>query len=123
MADAKDLYSETSSVFVNNDAVELEEAKKIYESSKEREARHNEEWKKNPVNINDIVDRFAPGSAGERANGKYIYRGDRFNVVTDMAAGYLRVYDTETKRYVKLDGTPAEKNDATHFKIKRREEM
>lgn len=123
MTDAKSPYSEASSGFVNKDAPNLEAAKKIYEASKKREEKYNEEWKKNPVNINEIVDKFAPNSVGEKVKGKFIYRGDRYNVIADMAAGYLRIYDTELKRYVKLDGTLGTNSDQTHFKIKRREEM
>lgn len=123
MTDAKDRYSETSGEFVTLDVAEHESAKKIYRSSKKREERYNEEWEKNPVNINDVVEKFAPNSIGEKVKGKFIYRGGRFNVIADMAAGYLRIYDTVTKRYIKLDGTAAGTKDQSHFKIKRREEM
>lgn len=122
MSDSKDYYSEASSGYVENDVAENEAARREYKKSKAREAKHNAKWKANPVDINEVVDRFAPGDKGEKRGVKYIYRGDRFSVVADMAAGYLRVYDSESRSYVKLDGTPGN-DEETHFKIKRREEM
>ena len=53
---------------------------------------------------------------------KMIFFGERYNVITDMAGGYLRIYDNSAKTYVKLDGTPGNDKE-THFKIKKREEM
>lgn len=74
MSDTKTPYSDASSDFVEKDAVEQEEAKRLYEKSKVREAKHNDEWKKHPVNINDVVDKYAPGAKG----GDVIMRIDLF---------------------------------------------
>lgn len=52
-----------------------------------------------------------------------IYRGERYNVIADMASGYLRVQDSVTKKHLKFDGTFSEADEGTHFKIKRKEEM
>lgn len=52
-----------------------------------------------------------------------IYRGERYNVIADMASGYLRVQDIATKKHLKFDGTFTKEKEGTHFKIKRREEM
>lgn len=123
MSDSKDLYSDASSDFVEKDAANQEEAKHLYEKSKDREAKHNEEWKKYPVNINEIVDKYAPGAKGEIAGVKYIYKGERYSVLADMASGYLRVQDTVTKMHLKFDGSFTKDDEGTHFKIMRREEM
>lgn len=123
MTDYKEPYSAASSDFVENDVADFEEAKRLYEKSKARESKHNEEWAKHPVNLNDIVDRFAPGSKGEKSGVKYIYKGAHHHVITDMASGYLRVRDVATKEYLKFDGTFSRSDKGTHFKIKKREEM
>lgn len=51
-----------------------------------------------------------------------IFFGADYNVITDMANGYLRIFDKNQKTYIKLDGTPGTDKE-THFKIKKREEM
>lgn len=123
MTDSKDEYSTASGEYVKHNSLETEKAQREYERSKARETRHNNEWKQNPVNINEIVERFAPNAKGKKNGVKYIYYGERYNVIADMASGYLRIQDAATKDYLKLNGTPGTNADATHFKIKRREEM
>jgi hypothetical protein len=120
MADAKSPYSEMSNYYVEVEVAESDAARRMYERSKRRESKHGDNWEK--VNINDIVDEFAPGSSGVEHGVKFIFEGERYNVVTDMASGYLRVYDKELETYVDLDGNPDAKN-AAHYKIKKREEM
>ena len=128
MSDSKDLYSEASSKFVEEvlDVGEIdaavEAATRQYESSKAREAKYNSRWKAQSVNINEVVELFAPDSIGSRKNVKYIFEGAAYNVVCDMAAGYLRVFKKASRKYVKLDGQNGS-NAETHFKIKRREEL
>ena len=122
MADSKSLYSDASDEFVNKDVQEEAQAQRWYNKSKVREAKYDKKWKMAPVNINEIVDQFAPGAKGEKRKIKYLYRGERYNVVADMASGYLRIYDTTIKEYVQLDGTPGN-DDETHFIIKKREDM
>lgn len=120
MADAKSPYSETSKYYVEVETAESDAARRMYERSKRREEKHGDCWEK--VNINDIVDEFAPGSDGAEHGVKFIFEGDRYNVVADMASGYLRVYDKELGTYVDLDGNPDIKNVA-HYKIMKWEEM
>lgn len=101
---------------------------KRFERSKAREAKYNDIWLKNKVNLNEIVDKFVPqvdGFVEQRSEGgvKYDFEGPRYIVKCDKVAGYLRIYDKETKMYCKLDGTSSRNGDETHFKIKRRKEM
>lgn len=122
MSDYKTPYSKTSNRFVeaaNGSRAELA----IFESSKRREKRYNVEWLKNKVNLNDICDRFAPGDRGHVEKGKFVFEGERYNVVADMSAGYLRIWDKKLKTYVTLDGMPDKHNRHSHYKILRREEM
>lgn len=122
MADSKSLYSDASREYVSVDVQEQAQAQRWYNKSKARKAKYDKKWKMTPVNINEIVDQFAPGAKGEKRKIKYLYRGERYNVVADMASGYLRIYDTTIKEYVQLDGTPGN-DDETHFIIKKREDM
>lgn len=122
MADAKNPYSRASNNYVtltvSNSSVDQER----YNRSKEREKKHNDNWSKEKVNINEIVDKFAPGCTGVIEGVKYIFKGPTYTVVTDMASGYLRIKNNYSKKYLKLNGTPG-KIEETHFKIKRMEEM
>ncbi len=93
-----------------------------YDRSKDREARWNESWKRQPVDLNDIVSRFTPGAQGRRRGVKYVFENARWRIDADMVAGYLRIYDKRTKKNVKLNGLPGS-NKATHFKILKRREM
>lgn len=74
------------------------------------------------VNINEIIEQFAPEFIAKDNNQKMIFYGERYNIIADMASGYLRIYDTDLKAYIKLDGMPGTEVE-THFKIMRREEM
>ena len=104
---------------------------------------YKHEWKS--VNINDVVDKFAPNSEPEYIDGKiYFYNSNKtIAVVTDVGGGYLRIQDLTLNQkrplYLNLDGTNghnykdskgkihgrnnSEYNKATHFRIKKREEM
>ena len=117
-SDNKALYSKASHYYVTAHAG-LNHA---YKKSKNREARHNSEWEKRKVNINEIIDRFASDFTARENRQKMIFFGGKYNVIADMASGYLRIYDNALKTYVKLDGTPGTDKE-THFKIKKREEM
>lgn len=122
MSDTKDEYSAASTEFVSEANDRSERARQLYQASKQREARHNNQWIKHPVDINKVVNRFTPGSTGRREGVKYIFSGPTHRVVADMAAGYLRVYSNSLRSYVDMNGL-AGNAQATHFKIKRREEM
>lgn len=116
--DNKALYSQASKYYVEKH----ETSDYNYNKSKEREKKHNTDWEKQKVNLNDIIDKFAPDFEAKETGSKMIFYGERYNVVADMASGYLRIYDSVLKTYVQMDGTPG--TDAnTHFKIKKREEM
>jgi len=97
------------------------------------------------VNLNDVVAKFAPNSEPEFVDGKiYFYNSDKtIAVITDVGGGYLRIQDLSVNQkrplYLNLDGTNGhnykdsngkihgrsqdEYNEATHFRIKKREEM
>ena len=116
--DNKSMYSEASKYYVeNHNATDYD-----YDKSKEREKKYNSSWEKQKVNLNEIIDEFAPAFREREIKSKIVFFGERYNVIADMASGYLRIYDTVLKSYVKLDGTPG-KDEETHFKIKKREEM
>lgn len=123
MSDAKDNYSNASSSFVGDALKGSEESRRLYDKSKRREARHNDDWVERAVSINDLVQQFAPNADGYRSGVKYIYRGDRYTVVADMASGYVRIFDNIAHSYVDRNGRPCRNERETHFKIKRREEM
>lgn len=126
MADYKSAYSEASQYYVEHVIPSSGIDRDRYARSKERERKWNESWKKNPVNINDICDKFAPGDEGRKVGKedgvKYVFEGDAYKVIADMASGYLRIQDKGTRAFVKLDGRPGTAEE-THFKIFRREEM
>lgn len=123
MADSKTCYSEASKYYIEVDVRESELDAKRYERSKERELRFNENWKKRSVNINEIVDAFTPGCEGVRDGVKFVFENSTYLIKADMPAGYLRIYNKETKQYLLPDGTPCSSFDDSHFKIKKREEM
>ena len=111
MADSKSAYSSASKKFVN----------KTIQNS-EKEELYNEDWSKQKVNINEIVDEFTPNSKGYKVGYKYVFEGNKYQVVADMVAGYLKIVDKKTKQSLKLNGKPGSKKD-THFKILKRSEM
>lgn len=128
MSDYKQAYSDISKDYIENvvpnNALDTER----YNRSKLREAKNNDNWLKNKVNLNEIVDRFVPTVEGfveqhHEGGVKYDFEGERYIVKCDKVAGYLRIYDKQAKMYCTLDGTPSRNGDETHFKIKRREEM
>lgn len=128
MADYKSAYSDISKNYVENIVPASQLDQDRYARSKVREARNNENWLKQKVNLNLIVDRFIPENGNvitQRTEGgvKYNFEGSQYIVKCDKVAGYLRIYDKRAKSYCLLDGTPSKDPEKTHFKIKRREEM
>lgn len=123
MSDSKKLYSEASRYYIEVDARRNRIDAERYKRSKAREKAYNDMWMKNPVNVNEIVDRFAPNAKAAKHGVKYEFEGEHYIVKADMPSGYLRIYDKETHSYVMLDGTPSSDLDKTHFKILKREEM
>jgi len=122
MADSKGNYSDSSNNYINKTVLNSEEAKHNFNVSKKKEEKYNDEWSKNKVNINEIVDKFAPNSEGHVEGYKYVFEGERYQVIADMVAGSLRIKDKKINQHVKLDGKPGS-NSETHFKIKKRGEM
>lgn len=122
MADSKTPYSTVSNYYVTTTVPSSSVDQGRYDRSKERERKYNDNWNKQKVNINEIVDKFAPGSTGRVEGVKFIFQGPNYTVKADMASGYLRIMDNSSEKYLKLDGTPGNREE-THFKIKKREEM
>ena len=123
MADYKTDYSENSKNYINNIVPSSNIDLKHYNVSKQKEKLHNDDWNKQKVNLNDIVNKFVPDSKGGYKSGcKYIFSGEKYVVVTDMVAGYLKIIDKKTNQPLKLNGKPGSKKE-THFKILKRSEM
>ena len=108
----------------------------------ERAAKFKSNWES--VNIDDVVEKFAPNSTPDIVKGKiqFVNEDHTIAVVADAAGGYLRIQDlTSTARnglYLTLDGknghnvtingktrgrSNAEYERATHFRIMKRSEM
>ncbi|WP_169079327.1 hypothetical protein [Bifidobacterium erythrocebi] len=122
MSDSKQRYSDSSHSYIDNDVPNSMVDQGRYSRSKDREAKWNESWEKQPVNLNEIVNRFTPSAQGRRRGVKYVFENDRWRIDADMVAGYLRIYDKKAKKNVKLNGLPGS-NKETHFKILKRKEM
>lgn len=98
---------------------------------KERVDKYGSGWES--VNINNVVDKFAPGATTRENNGKVIFsNGGQFEIVADVAGGYLRVQDVSAGKltYVTLSGEYKPKSigkgkwkQMTHYRIKKLEEM
>lgn len=123
MSDNKKRYSELSSKYLEDDVNNNEIDKNRFIKSKERERKFGNNWEKNKVNLNEIVDKFCPGAVGKTESGvKYNYSNGIYTIKCDKVSGYLRIFDERIKKFVKLDGKPGTRNE-THFKIKKRSEM
>ena len=80
------------------------------------------------VNINDVVEKFAPGATMRESNGKIVFSsGGQFEIVADVAGGYLRIQDVSKKfTYVSLSGdykpntiSKSKWKQMTHYLIKK----
>ena len=128
MADYKSAYSDISKDYIKNTVPSNSVDQNRYNRSKAREAKYNDTWMNQKVNLNKIVDKFVPSVESfveQHSEGvvKYDFEGEHYIVKCDKVAGYLRIWDKQAKSYCLLDGTPIKNNSLTHFKIKRREEM
>lgn len=123
MADSKAGYSKAAKfyarVMIHGSMVDALR----YYKSKVRESLYNNDWKKNMVNLNDVVNTYTPGVKGKAKGVKYKFENSRYIVVADMPSGYLRIYDKKAKSYTTANGTPSKDLRLTHFKIKKRKEM
>ena len=129
MSDYKGGYSTNASKMKNKS----ESSKTFNSIRKSAESRSNtwrNTWKK--VNLNDIVNEFAPDAIPFNNGGKFIYNGKRYTVLADTYGGYLRIKDKTipgNKNYITLDGKSyynlpkAKREQLTHFYILKREEM
>ena len=135
--DAKTGYSNSVAVSKSNSDSDQKLAEKI-QGGETRKGTYQSNWQR--VDINDVVDKFAPGATPVQNNGKIEFRSQdgKYTVVADTGGGYLRIYDNEAKMYVGLAGENLhnEQDDCgkwhgrsksdfrakTHFKIKKRGE-
>ena len=129
MADSKGKYSINAKK--NNILAEKnKQLSKIKHQSLKRKQLHEQDWEK--VDLNEIVEKFAPNSKPYTINGKLVYNnGGRYSVIADLYSGYLRIRDNQIKgdkKYISLDGTSyydfklKDREKKTHFKIKKRKE-
>lgn len=141
MADAKTDYSNSVVEQKNNAKTDSELAKKI-ENGFARKEKYGAGWGK--VNLNELINRLAPGVKGQAFMGKIIFPNPEkgIAVVTDVS-GYARVEDisrkTKGNQYLDIYGndvhnfvdkngkqhgrSKAEFNKLTHYIIMKREEM
>lgn len=123
MSNAKEIYSEASKYYCEVSVRENPLDAARYERSKAREAKYNENWKRQKVNIIDIVEKYAPNATPCHKGYKFYWEGEENVVIADMIAGYLRILHKPTGLHYRLDGTLTDDKDSTHFKIKRKKEM
>lgn len=123
MSDTKSDYSDASKHYLDDIVPRSPVEKEQVRKAKEREAKYNDVWLKHPVNINHIVDEFAPGAKGRKKGYKRKYVGTNYIVLADMIAGYLRIIDKRVGRYITLDRIPSDDQSLTHFKILKRKDM
>lgn len=136
--DAKTGYSTT--VTGTKEAAQTDDAlnKKIT-AGHIRKEEHSSNW--TSVNINTIIDRFAPGATPQVVRGKvkYVSSNGRYEIIADIGGGYLRIYDNlkrchvdaygnDVRNYIDDRGkqhgcSPSEQKALTHFRILKREEM
>lgn len=108
-----------------------------------RATKYKANWQ--TINLNDFVDRFAPGSTAKISGSKITFQTDGSNleIVCDVPAGSCRLRDTSistSRCYLDINGhkvdnnktlpsgkktgrSKAEYNEMTHFRILKREEM
>ena len=122
MADSKANYSNTASTKISESSSDPK-IQAAYARAKEEERKFNTNWVKNKVDLNDLIDKFAPiHTIKIEGSRKCDIIGEKFIIKADIFNGSARLFDRTIKRYVKLDGTKGTL-DQTHFKIKKREEM
>ena len=123
MSNAKAMYSVVSAYYCEQVVPSNNVDKERYNRSKLREQKYNEEWKKDKVNVNEIIDKYAPDANCYKKGVKFYFEGNENTVICDMASGYLRVKNNATGLWYRIDGTLTSSREGTHFKIKKWEEM
>ena len=142
MSDSKSAYS--TGVAAQKALAQLDaELTRKLDRAAERAKRFHANWQ--AVNLNDFVDKFAPGSTAKIDGSKIYFQtpGSNIRIVCDIRGGYCRLQDTSisnTRRsYLDINGHNAnnkmlpngrqtgrkqsEYNEVTHFRILKREEM
>ena len=121
MADSKSAYSNNSKHYV----YQVDFDKKIERANAKAKRVNKYKSEMKSVDINKIVREFAPNAIVEVSDNKrkLLFIGEKYVVVADMHAGYLRINMKGTDNYIKLDGTISENNNETHFRIRKIEEM
>lgn len=142
MSDSKGQFS--SGVAGQKALAQLDEKLKAkLDRASERAAKYKSNWA--PINLNDFVDKFAPGSIAKRSGSKITFQAENssLQIVCDVSAGSCRLKDTTittSRCYLDINGKPvdnnktlangkktgrskAEYNEMTHFRILKREEM
>lgn len=133
MSDSKGLYS-TNAAKARQVAIKSSALKQIKENSTIRKEMYQKNWAQ--VNLNEIVEKFSPKAEPYERGGKFIYGGERYDVVTDTFGGYLRIIDKtipktgrKENRYITLDGRSYlslpknQREELTHFYILKRKDM
>ena len=123
MSNAKKPYSEASAEYIQNRVPIFDIDRKRYERSKRKEAEFNENWMKQKVNLNKLVDRYAPKAKPKDHGTKMEWNGPVATVIADKISGSVRICLNNTKTYLDINGIPSRDQSKTHFKIKRPEEM
>lgn len=130
MGDSKTSYTTTVSKVKKASESNKSLANKL-NGGKRRADLHKDSWQS--VNINDIVNQFAPRAGSYESGGKIMFSNEgRYIIVTNVAGGYCRIQDllsTSRNPYVTLNGKSydelpkKDRERLTHFRIKKREEM
>lgn len=142
MSDSKSKYSSGVATQKALAQLDAELAAKLGRAA-DRAAKYHANWQ--PVNLNDFVEKFAPGSNAVIEGSKITFRAKNSNiqVVCDIRGGYCRLKDLTIKsgkrQYLDINGQNAnnkttssgkqtgrsqsEYNEITHFRILKREEM
>ena len=141
MSDSKSQYS--SGVAGQRALAQLDsELRAKLDRAASRAEKFHANWQ--AVNLNDFVEKFAPGSTAQTSGSKIIFHapGSDLQVVCDVRGGYCRLQDLSKsgrRIYLDVNGHDAnnkttssgkktgrnesEYNEATHFRILKREEM
>lgn len=142
MSDSKSKYS--SSVTSQKALSQLDSALKAkLDRAITRATKYKSNWKS--INLNEFVDKFAPGSTPRISESKVIFqsKGSNIEIVCDVSAGSCRLKDssiTTSRCYLDINGnrvdnnktlpsgkktgrSKAEYNEITHFRIRKREEI
>ena len=96
MSDSKGKYS--SGAAAQRALAQLDASlKKRLETAADRTAKYHSNWQ--TVNLNDFVDKFAPGSTAKINGSKIIFQtpGSNIEVVCDVRGGYCRLLDKSNK--------------------------